>query len=86
MDWISFAGAKRLETTADISSKEKTDKKKDLKAYRHTNLQGTIWTYISFDNPFELIADISAENKTNCTTGNMNQHFSVEGFGSFECR
>jgi len=35
MDWISFAGAKRLETTADISSKEKTDKKKDLKAQRH---------------------------------------------------
>jgi hypothetical protein len=28
MDWISFAGAKRLETTADISSKEKTDKKR----------------------------------------------------------
>jgi hypothetical protein len=37
MDWISFAGTKRLETTADISSKEKTDKKKDLKAHRHSH-------------------------------------------------
>jgi hypothetical protein len=37
---------------------------------------------ISFDKPFELIAHISAENKTNCTTGNMNQCFSVKGFGS----
>jgi len=28
MDWISFAGAKRLEATADISCEEKTDKKR----------------------------------------------------------
>jgi hypothetical protein len=28
MDWISFAGAKRLETTPDSPSKEKSDKKR----------------------------------------------------------
>jgi hypothetical protein len=38
MDWISFAGAKRLELTADISSKEKSDKKR-TQTLTYTHIQ-----------------------------------------------